>query len=589
MTIYISAFYFALTTMTSVGYGDIITHNNAERIFTVCLQFIGAIIFAMVIAQITAVVSTMDTNARKTAEQLDAVTSFVEVRQFPDALGRRIRRHFRHFYSLKSAIDESKIFSELSTTLRREVSAYLVSELMGADSFFSTMPPMLWPRLLPLLRPTRFEKTELVAVQGEECAEMYVLLGGQMTGELVAPNEFVPRVRHITPGGSVNVLAVLGVWTKCVESVVCDTEVEAYAVVSADFRALFTADSDVLAFEKMQRNESRNFKMDTAYLEAPFGQPLYFVCFAKVEFTLVQAKGLLSVEKLAKARRRSNSLSESEGASWLVADLVDKASGKPFPNGTAWRHQTARAPLKPAAAAPDAAHGGVDMADEPYWGEEVLWGDVWAPFDRAALRVRLFFEDFGLERLLGKVLVPLDGAYALAQTAAGDGGAVASSGAGLDRKLATLEESAALRGPSRPGTSLLPLRSGEVEAWYELRSAEGDAAASQANPSSAAPSEAAGEFKQADGALAASKLELARLPAAALGQGGPHTRRCGAVQLRVRAEPPEFAPTPKPSQLKKEAHRQAIRSSKDLELNLQQAKKAAAQEKKAALPSGMKI
>ena len=112
---------------------------------------------------------------------------------------------------------------------------------------------------------------------------------------------------------------------------------------------------------------------------------------------------------------------------------------------------------------------------------------------------------------------------------------------------------------------------------------------SQAHPSSAAPSEAAGEFKQADGALAASKLELARLPAAALGQGGPHTRRCGAVQLRVRAEPPEFAPTPKPSQLKKEAHRQAIRSSKDLELNLQQAKKAAAQEKKAALPSGMKI
>ena len=105
-------------------------------------------------------------------KQLDSVASFVVNRGFPEGLGRRIRRHFRHFYSLKSAIDESKIFSELSTSLRKEVSAYLVSDLMGQESFFMSMSPVLWPRLLPLLRPMRFEKDELICRQDEECTEM---------------------------------------------------------------------------------------------------------------------------------------------------------------------------------------------------------------------------------------------------------------------------------------------------------------------------------------------------------------------------------------------------------------------------------
>ena len=275
-SIYIAAFYFCLTTMTSVGYGDIITRNDGERIFAIILELIGAIIFAMVIAQITAVVSTMDTNARAISEQLDAVTSFVIVRNFPEALGRRIRRHFRNFYSRKSAIDEVKIFSEMSTGLRREVSAFLVTELMGQDSFFSTMPPLLWPKLLPILKPVRMEKGESICMQGEECVEMYVVLEGSMLGSMVVAGEEEPRTRHITMGNSVNVLCAMGVWNKCVETVDAEVSVDAYAVVAEQFKGLFTADHDVAHFAKMQYRESSNFKMDTSDLNAPtpFGKPL---------------------------------------------------------------------------------------------------------------------------------------------------------------------------------------------------------------------------------------------------------------------------------------------------------------------------
>eukprot|EP00614_Pseudopedinella_elastica_P009436 CAMPEP_0172599062 /NCGR_PEP_ID=MMETSP1068-20121228/19154_1 /TAXON_ID=35684 /ORGANISM="Pseudopedinella elastica, Strain CCMP716" /LENGTH=747 /DNA_ID=CAMNT_0013399195 /DNA_START=167 /DNA_END=2406 /DNA_ORIENTATION=+ len=309
-SIYLSSFYFCLTTMTSVGYGDITPRNNGERTYVIVVEFVGAIVFGMIIASLTSVVSTMDSNARKTAEQLDAVASFVEQRKFPEGLGRRIRRHFRHFYSLKSAVDEVKIFGELSTALRKEVSSFLVKEAMGSDSFFVMMPQVLWPRLLPMLRPMRFEKDEVVCMQGEECTEMYVVLAGTLRGENHVRGEpkDTPRHRHVMNGGTVNVLCCLKVWSYCVETVTATVPVESYAVTAKDFVSLFTSETDLASFRHMQIRECQNFKMDTSDTRSEFGRPVYFSCFSTVELTLVQARGLLYEDGVAAAAGRQPSV-----------------------------------------------------------------------------------------------------------------------------------------------------------------------------------------------------------------------------------------------------------------------------------------
>ena len=44
-SIYLAAFYYALTTMTSIGYGEITPKNNTERLYAVFLEICGAIIY----------------------------------------------------------------------------------------------------------------------------------------------------------------------------------------------------------------------------------------------------------------------------------------------------------------------------------------------------------------------------------------------------------------------------------------------------------------------------------------------------------------------------------------------------------------
>ena len=210
-TIYLASFYFCFTTMSSVGYGDITPRNNTERIFVVLLEFIGGFVFAVIIAAITSIVTHLDTNKRRATEQLDAVQSFIQTRKFPHEMGRRIRRHFRQYYEMKPAIDERKIFSEMSTALRMEVSAYIVSVQMSAVKIFQTMNPMLWASLLPLLKPLRFDIGETVCTQYAECSEMYIILNGELVGSSEVNGEDRPRIREIGAGDSINVLSVLKV------------------------------------------------------------------------------------------------------------------------------------------------------------------------------------------------------------------------------------------------------------------------------------------------------------------------------------------------------------------------------------------
>jgi len=508
-SIYLAAFYFCLTTTTSIGYGDILCWNDSERLYVVFVEFMGAVAFAIFIANITAVISSMDMNKRKTLENLDVVSSFVSLRNFPEGLGRRIRRHFRHYYVRKSAIDESKIFSEMSTTLRKEVSGFLVQGLMSDVALFQAMSPVLWPRLLPLLRPLRFEPFEVVCVQHEECTEMYVILSGMAHGTTSAPSSagqagnLLPQKaaaassaaaaavveRRIVVGDAINELCVLGLWARCLETVVAEYDcVESYSLSEKDFAGLFTTESDLLALEEMKCHQVAQYRMDLSDESAPteHGRPLYSCVYSALELGVVRAKGLA----VADPTGSSDAACVVEMVDLETGDPPGRSSGPGRKADLLWSHTTAVVPWNL----------------NPKWNESVKWRELDLPFHRLGVRVTVYDADFiGADTFLGEVTLKLSDLEALealdqkatskgqkpqkasepptptAATAGNVGGAhrhggmIARFSEGLRRlsssdsqgaELVDVEgdsERAGNRGDQRDG-----LREGEAERWYQL-------------------------------------------------------------------------------------------------------------------------
>jgi len=68
--LYITAFYFTVTTIVTVGYGDITPVNIIEKILTIFLMITGVIGFSFVTGSLASLIQNEDSNQAKLKESL---------------------------------------------------------------------------------------------------------------------------------------------------------------------------------------------------------------------------------------------------------------------------------------------------------------------------------------------------------------------------------------------------------------------------------------------------------------------------------------------------------------------------------------
>ena len=76
-TRYCAAFYFAIVTLTSVGYGDVHPQNSVERVYLIVVIMCGALLYGFFIGNMTQLTVKHDANFLKISAKMDHVASYV--------------------------------------------------------------------------------------------------------------------------------------------------------------------------------------------------------------------------------------------------------------------------------------------------------------------------------------------------------------------------------------------------------------------------------------------------------------------------------------------------------------------------------
>jgi CRP-like cAMP-binding protein len=178
---YIAALYWAFTTMTTVGYGDITPKNNYERLYAIMAMLLGAPIFGYIVGSIAALAgqnsSTFEAQGKK---RVGTVLEFCAEQQVGRKYRERVHKHYQFLYQQRAPHLEPHLLASLSGPLRKEVTVFINRHAISKICLFvgagpSDQPEQQQPRwfvawAMRLLEPQTAAKGQEILNADEQAA-----------------------------------------------------------------------------------------------------------------------------------------------------------------------------------------------------------------------------------------------------------------------------------------------------------------------------------------------------------------------------------------------------------------------------------
>ncbi|KAE9052157.1 hypothetical protein PR001_g784 [Phytophthora rubi] len=177
---YVRSVYWAIVTMTSIGYGDIVGHNNYERMLNIAVMAVGVSFFGYVIGTISSLVTNLDVSAARYDERMTVVKEYIISRQLPKYIGNKIRHHFEYFYQNRSVFNESLILKRLPSALRNEMIHHVHAKIVSSVKYFVKCPESLISDIVMAMRPFAMLKDEYIYVEHEIAAHVFFVIKGKV-------------------------------------------------------------------------------------------------------------------------------------------------------------------------------------------------------------------------------------------------------------------------------------------------------------------------------------------------------------------------------------------------------------------------
>ncbi|KAK1171253.1 potassium voltage-gated channel subfamily H member 1-like isoform X4 [Acipenser oxyrinchus oxyrinchus] len=108
-SVYISSLYFTMTSLTSIGFGNIAPTTDGEKIFAVAMMMIGSLLYATIFGNVTTIFQQMYANTNRYHEMLNSVRDFLKLYQVPKGLSERVMDYIVSTWSMSRGIDTEKV------------------------------------------------------------------------------------------------------------------------------------------------------------------------------------------------------------------------------------------------------------------------------------------------------------------------------------------------------------------------------------------------------------------------------------------------------------------------------------------------
>lgn len=270
---YITSLYFVVTTLATVGTGDITAYTVPERVCALGLMAFGVAFYSSIISTVAFCLADSPNTLSK---QLLAVDNFTKAVKLPTVLHSKLTQQvtFSHSRSQVHWPKYNQLLSDVPLFLSSELSLYIYQTLVSQVRFLQDKSPALVADLAARLKGLNMNEQQEIYEEGSLGGEVFFLINGRV--ELTRQ-----QVKFLTyvQGSYFGELEVLWGW-KRTDSAWTKERAELMVLDKSDFQfilnryAEFRSEILEIALMRKSRNEkafkrARGFSQGLSPLQAP--------------------------------------------------------------------------------------------------------------------------------------------------------------------------------------------------------------------------------------------------------------------------------------------------------------------------------
>lgn len=181
-SLYLRSLYFIITTLATVGYGDIYPVSNIERLIIIVWIIIVMFFMTFNISSMSNMISGIDTQDSILQYKISVIEEFCKESKLNKELKIRLKESIKYSTEKNggSLYNKQDLILELPKHLRYEVAMAMHKGNAREIFFLKYQDKVFVSNIIPLLISQRFRAGDVVYVEGEHPDEMYFIVKGRI-------------------------------------------------------------------------------------------------------------------------------------------------------------------------------------------------------------------------------------------------------------------------------------------------------------------------------------------------------------------------------------------------------------------------